>query len=637
MAFNIDASSLISAGLRLDVVGNNVSNSSTVGFKSSDFENMLSKSLSSDIGTKKPGARQTFSTGNLATSSNPLDMAIDGKGFFRVLNDGAVTYTRAGQFTPNKLGEIVNSAGDQLTGYGVDASNKLVPGVLVPLKMSMADYPPTATSKANINLSLDTRKAALDTSQVIFNPNDPTTYTDSTTTAVYDAQGISHDVRSFYIKTGTNQWDVYATVDGKFIDTTKGKLGSLSFGSNGALLTGSSYTAPAGVGNSVKIQVEQDQAKEALGAATALPTTTVMNPTNSATYSNMTTTKSYDESGTAHEVKNFYVKRSSTVVDVYSSVDGVLQGGGDGLIGTFTNDALGMPKYVSNGTLSAANSGLYMLPVGTQSVKFNVNTSDIMTVLSSSSTMTTIDTATKPFSVSDTASYSSAISNTIYDSSGASHQVQTYYVKTSTTTADVYLSMDGKLVGSNGKIGTYGADTNASPWSYSFVSNGLLTASASGGFEVPVGGARQGVTLDLSKSVQYSNGFSVTTDQDGGPLGRLESYSVDAQGVITTSYSNGRTATMGQVLLANFPSTDGLAQVGANQWRETTASGAVSVNTPGLSGLGLIQSSSKEESNVDLTGEMIKMITAQRIFQAAAEMVKKQDETMQTIVNLARS
>ena len=636
MAFNIDSSSLTTAGLRLDVVGNNISNSSTVGFKGSDFENVLSSSMSSDIGTKKPGARQLFSKGNMVQSSNPLDMAIDGKGFFRVISNGAVVYTRDGQFSTDKLGNVVNSSGDQLTGYGVDANNKLVPGVIVPLKISKADYPPTATSTANMTLSLDSRKATLDTIAVPFNPSDPTTYSDSTTAAVFDAQGISHDVRTFYVKTGTNQWDVYATVDSKFVDTTKGKLGSLSFGSNGALLTGSSYTAPAGVGNSVKVQVEQAGAKEALGAATSIPAATAMDPANSATYSNMAVKNSYDESGTAHEVKTFYVKRSSTMVDVYSSIDGVLQGGGSGLIGTFTNDAAGVPKYVSNGTLAAAASGLYTIPVGTASINFNVNASDVKTVLSSGSSVATIDTAAIPFSQANAASYSNTFSRTVYDGSGAAHQVDTYYVKTTDTTSDVYLSIDGKLVGSNGKIGTYGADTNASPWAYNFVSNGELMAGASGGFDIPVGGSRQGFALDMSKAVQYSNGFSATTDQDGGALGRMESYKVDSEGLITAQYSNGRSSTMGQILLANFPSTDGLAQVGANQWRETTASGTVSINNPGLSGLGLIQASSKEESNVDLTSEMIKMITAQRIFQAAAEMVKKQDETMQTVVNLSR-
>jgi flagellar hook protein FlgE len=126
-------------------------------------------------------------------------------------------------------------------------------------------------------------------------------------------------------------------------------------------------------------------------------------------------------------------------------------------------------------------------------------------------------------------------------------------------------------------------------------------------------------------------------DQNGGAQGRMEGYNVDASGLITVSYSNGLRTTMGQVLLATFPSSENLAQIGANQWRESVGSGPVALNTPGVGGLGVLQSSSKEESNVDLTSEMIKMITAQRIFQAAAEMVKKQDETLQTVVNLARS
>jgi flagellar hook protein FlgE len=89
-------------------------------------------------------------------------------------------------------------------------------------------------------------------------------------------------------------------------------------------------------------------------------------------------------------------------------------------------------------------------------------------------------------------------------------------------------------------------------------------------------------------------------------------------------------------VLASFKTTNGLASAANNQWLETTASGQASLNTAGAGGLGTLQASATEDANVDLTSEMIKMISAQRLFQAAAEMVKKQDQIMQTVVNIGQ-
>jgi flagellar hook protein FlgE len=124
--------------------------------------------------------------------------------------------------------------------------------------------------------------------------------------------------------------------------------------------------------------------------------------------------------------------------------------------------------------------------------------------------------------------------------------------------------------------------------------------------------------------------------QNGSPPGQMVGYKMSTDGVITASYSNGQTTTMGQVVLASFKNSNSLASAANNQWLETTDSGQASLNTAGAGGLGTLQASAKEDANVDLTSEMIKMISAQRIFQAAAEMVKKQDQIMQTVINIGQ-
>ena len=107
-----------------------------------------------------------------------------------------------------------------------------------------------------------------------------------------------------------------------------------------------------------------------------------------------------------------------------------------------------------------------------------------------------------------------------------------------------------------------------------------------------------------------------------------------SDGVITGSYTNGKSQTLGQLVLVKFANPNGLVQLGGNQWGESSTSGVPVVGTPNTSGLGVLQSSALEDSNVDLTSELVNMITAQRIYQANAQTIKTEDQIMQTLVNL---
>jgi len=136
-------------------------------------------------------------------------------------------------------------------------------------------------------------------------------------------------------------------------------------------------------------------------------------------------------------------------------------------------------------------------------------------------------------------------------------------------------------------------------------------------------------------TTQYGGNFGVNTlTQDGYTSGRLNSVSTSADGTILGRYSNGQSRPMGQILLANFTSPQGLQPVGGNEWVETSTSGGPLVGVPGSSSLGVLQSSATEDSNVDLTAELVNMITAQRVYQANAQTIKAQDQILQTIVSL---
>ncbi len=142
-------------------------------------------------------------------------------------------------------------------------------------------------------------------------------------------------------------------------------------------------------------------------------------------------------------------------------------------------------------------------------------------------------------------------------------------------------------------------------------------------------------SLDFTGTTQTgaANGTN-SLQQDGYTSGRLAGVSVSADGTIRGNYSNGQSKDLGQVALANFTNPNGLTSLGGNQWAETSTSGPALVGSPNTGTLGVLQSAAVEESNVDLTAELVNMITQQRNYQANAQSIKTQDSIMQTLVNL---
>ena len=400
MSFQQGLSGLNAAAKNLDVIGNNVSNASTVGFKQSQaqFADVYANSLTgagglqAGIGVKVAQVAQQFTQGNITSTNNPLDIAINGGGFFRMDNGGEATYQRNGQFQLDKNGFIVNPSGAKLTGYTANASGVLSTGAPAPLVINTADLVPQVTSKVNAVLNLDSSSAI---PVGPFNMNDPTTFNNSTAVSVFDSLGNSHTLQSYYVKTGAGTWNVYASMDG----AAAFAAGSLTFNTSGALTAGSPITIP--------------------------------------------------------------------------------------------------PQPVTTGA------------------------------------------------------------------------------------------------------------------------------------------AALGFTMDYTGTTQFGSAFSVNTlNQDGYTSGRLAGFNVGADGTILGRYTNGQSAVLGQVVLANFANPNGLQPMGNNMWAETATSGAPLVGTPNSGSLGVLQSSAVEDSNVDLTAELVNMITAQRVYQANAQTIKAQDAVLQTLVNL---
>ena len=139
----------------------------------------------------------------------------------------------------------------------------------------------------------------------------------------------------------------------------------------------------------------------------------------------------------------------------------------------------------------------------------------------------------------------------------------------------------------------------------------------------------------MTGATQFGSTFGVTSmSQDGYTAGQLTSVTIEKDGIVTATYSNGQSKPAGQLELATFRNPQGLNPLGGNLWARSYASGDPTVGTPGSGNFGALQAGALEESNVDLTGELVNMITAQRVYQANAQTIKTQDQVLQTLVNL---
>lgn len=222
-------------------------------------------------------------------------------------------------------------------------------------------------------------------------------------------------------------------------------------------------------------------------------------------------------------------------------------------------------------------------------------------------------------------------STTIYDTLGNPQSLTIYYNKGTPTAA--------------------GTDWTATPYvngaaagaafTLHFDTSGALTTTpaklAVSYTPVTPTGAAQPLTMtvDYANSTQYGQGSATSTlTNDGYTSGNLSAMNISPTGIIQATFSNGQTNTIGQIALSNFANTQGLQAMGNNRWTETYSSGPSQLNAPGTGNAGTLRASALEASNVDLTTELVNMITAQRFYQANAQTIKTQDTVMQTLVNL---
>ncbi len=557
MSFQQGLSGLNSSAKQLDVIGNNVANANTVGFKQAmaQFSDMYAASLSGSgavqIGTggKIAAVMQQFTQGNITNTSNPMDTAISGQGFFRVIDaGGSVLYSRNGQFQVDKNGYIVNNQGHTLTGYLPDATGTIIPGQPLPLLISSADLPPQQTANVTVGANLDSRSATPTNST--FSILDPTSYNSSTSTTVYDTLGTSH-VGSLYFQ----RQPIAATTAPAII----------AAGATTATLTSAAGMA---VGNTITIA--------GAGAAGANLTTTITGIAgNVVTFAPATSTATVAGAVVTSNA-------GSANWNTYLAIDGVL----------VPPSATGATPAVSTTTTITLTEALAGLAVGA------------------------------PISIAGAGANGGAHTATVSAIAGT---LVTFTPAASTAPAA------GAIM--TAPLATLGFDT-LGQLATTVPASSPLGTLASVNF-TPTGADPQSLSLDFAQTSQYGGSFGVNSlTQDGYSSGRLSGFNTSADGTILGRYTNGQSRALGQMLLANFTNPQGLQPMGNNEWVESATSGGPLIGTPGSSALGVLQSSAVEDSNVDLTAELVNMITAQRVYQANAQTIKAQDQVLQTLVNL---
>jgi flagellar hook protein FlgE len=511
MSFQQGLSGLNGAAKSLDVIGNNIANASTVGFKSAQaqFADVYASSLvggtglTAGIGVSTAAIAQQFTQGNVETTNNPLDIAINGGGFFRVESNGVAQYTRNGQFSLDKNGFVENAQGAKLTGYGVSTSGNILAGSPAPIQISTGDIAPLSTTVVSTQMNLNSGDSIPANSP--FNADDPTTYNKQVPIDVFDSLGNSHVMSTYYVKSGAGSWNVYVANDGTEITNQ----------------------AVAGAATGTTAPYADVNAKRAawIASSTAVPPNAAQVASDLANYAE-----------SARQMVSAAATNARASTDNLNAINAAAKSAGD---------TAGSTPDAVDAAIAAAVS-VPPTPVG--HLNFDTNGA-LSTTLMSPQTL--------PLSVT----------LPIFPSTG---------------------------------------------------SNNALT-----------------IKMNFSGTTQYGAATSEKlTTQDGYTSGHLQTFSAGNDGVILGQYSNGQTKALGQVVLANFTNPNGLASLGNNVWAETANSGNPIVGTPDTGSLGKLQSSSVEDSNVDLTAELVNMITAQRVYQANAQTIKTQDSVLQTLVNL---
>jgi len=570
-------SGLSNLGNAMQIIGDNIANVNTVGFKGSTFtfQDLLSQAMFTRAGTSQVGRGTaladiyaTFEQGSFESTGNTTDLAIGGDGFFVVREETSesLSYSRAGNFRFDKDGNLVNPEGYVVQGWSVDDSGD-IQGSTGDIALTSFTSQPEATDDITIITNVDkdqnSHSSILSTAWdgTATTPLASASYEYQSTVKAYDSLGSTHDITIYYDKLSGSEWEYLITCNPSEdlrsgITGTKGAgllaRGKASFNEGSgslssltmARLTGYTAATP-GTGQSVL-----DTATGTWNTATSGASIVTVDNPNELTFT-----------GAA----------STTMTLTWDSAGG-------------TWDTIGFT--------GGAYAGAAIVSSDSSQVKVDLSGGATEDIIIDLSTAPTADNQTLICTLTGSGDWT-VQTVTDMDSDGY-YQFQSDFLGGAATTQNIALDIGSR-------------------W------DGTSFAPAS-----------------LSSTQYASASTTVFQSSDGYGAGALQGVDVDVEGLITGVYSNGQVLPLYRLALAKFQSLQGLYKEGGNLYRETRESGTATTALPGTNGLGSIAPNSLEQSNVDIANEFVKMITTQRGFQANSKIITVTDQMLAELINLKR-
>jgi flagellar hook protein FlgE len=581
-------SGLTTLGNAMQIIGDNIANVNTVGFKSSSFafQDLLSQSVSTLSGTSQVGRgtalgdiTASFAQGSFESTGNTTDLAIGGDGFFVLKQEDTenLYYSRAGNFNFNEEGYLTNPEGYVVQGWALDSSGDDT-GTIGNVLMSSFTSPPSETDNmeviVNLNSGGDDNSSGTDTSLFAAwngtssTPIGASAYEYQSSLKVYDSLGSTHDITLYFDKADTaNTYEYIVTSNPSEDNRTFGNTNEITDVtclakasiSNGEYFTISSPT----VDYYVWYDTDGAATDPTVSGKTGIEVT--ITPDTTAAEVAARTATAINAVGGAGTIFSVPVPTTDTITITNVAV------------GAATNTAEGTSGFTMATTQQGGTDTSHPLEglLARGTLLFGTDGSITGTTLDK------IDTTTGGV----TAQTTSDVSNGYY-------QFDPSFISGSPMSVEL----------------DFGLRYNGSDW----VKNSLSTS--------------QYATASTT-TFQSANGYGA---------GDLEGVNVDVDGIITGSYSNGELIPLFRVGLAKFQNTQGLFKEGGNLYSETRQSGSAITNRPGTNGLGSIAPNALEQSNVDIANELVKMITTQRGFQANSKIITVTDAMLQELINIKR-
>jgi flagellar hook protein FlgE len=690
--YTIGLAGLQNTSLAIDTTSNNIANANTVGYKAGDyvFADQYFKAVSpSDsnrvgLGSQRLAVRRPLTYGTINNSANPLDMAIGGDGWFRVLTNPddptSLNYTRNGQFAVDKNGWIVNENGMYLTGYqpskdGLSMTDDIRGLGTTNGKLRMpADFANgTQTSTSKISATLDSRENAfVYGGGVAFDPAQ-NTFNSKTTQTIFDSNGNSHTLEVYYRRISDNTLAIVSDADGYHyapgkasaantgVDTAVYIPGTSSLSvQTPAVLTvaGKSVGQSVAAGNSGSLLFDAGKTTNVdlpvgtkifmNGLDTGMTVKTLISSGQS--IATISTTGTPGINVPAGASFTFYPADATDTATAGASAQNTvtLTAGSSDLVGRrlftgSTDTGLTVLSYDSTNKIATLSGNLSASAVGAVTFK---KTLDMTLSAPDGTSIVVKGTTNRPASnsiltaVRSNVEVYAALDGTFYD----------YQNSDFTSNKDAAAEVSGvgaspyRTVATMGFIGGRNIDS-------------LVTDNASG---KPVfstiaklsarvlNGSQQSATstiplifnLDLSGTQLQASTFQVSQSaQDGEPRSQLASVSIDGDGTIVGVYGNGRKLIAGQIALAHFDASEQLVPTGGNSFAPSYRSGTegdngVRIGRPGEGSFGAIKSQAVEQSNVDLSNELVKLMLLQRVYSANSQSLRAFDQTMQDTIRM---